>query len=193
MMKESLDKFTSKNFSGICGILASLVIFTSILLAIYVSPWFRWTNNALSDLGVEEASALFFNGGLVLGGVLLFIFSLGLATTLPNKIGAYLLAFGSLSLMGIGLFPETLFIPHYIVSATFFVLLALSLFVIGITTVKKQNDRNIGAIACVFSVIAVCSAVLLNFFSGIAIPEAFASFPGIIWCMIYSVKTAQQF
>ena len=90
--------------AGICGILIPVVVFTSILLALAGAPWFRWTNNALSELGVEGVSAFFFNNGLILGGILAFIFSIGLMRTLKKKTGAYILAASSLALIGVGLF-----------------------------------------------------------------------------------------
>ena len=51
--------------SGLCGIAAPIFGFSSIFIAIHYSPWFRWAENALSDLGVEGFSAAVFNSGLV--------------------------------------------------------------------------------------------------------------------------------
>ncbi|MGF3584148.1 MAG: DUF998 domain-containing protein [Thermoplasmatota archaeon] len=99
--------------AGICGILIPIVIFTGIGLAMVYSPWFEWTNHALSDLGVEGVSAFFFNNAMILGGVLTFMFSLGLMRFLSNKTGAYLLCASSLALIGIGLIPETIFYLHF--------------------------------------------------------------------------------
>ncbi len=108
--------------AGICGVLIPIVIFTSIILAMYGSPGFTWANNALSDLGVQGISAFFFNNGIMLGGLLLLIFSIGLSKILKKKTGPYMLAVSALALIGVGLFPKTVFLLHYISSATFFIL-----------------------------------------------------------------------
>ena len=52
------------------GILAGVIAYSSIIIAILVSPWFSWLNNALSDLGntsvqrnITSGSAAVFDGG----------------------------------------------------------------------------------------------------------------------------------
>ncbi len=81
--------------AGICGIFIPVVIFTCLWLSIASSPWFTWTQHALSDLGIQANTAALFNYGMILGGILTLIFSLGLIKILSNKIGAYLLAVSS--------------------------------------------------------------------------------------------------
>jgi hypothetical membrane protein len=152
------------------------------------APWFRWTHNALSDLGIKSNAAAFFNIGMTLGGILTFVFSLGLIRILSNKIGAYVLSLSALGLMGIGLFPETIFTLHFISSATFFVLLALSLLFIGLKIKQDPFERNMGMLATLFAMVAISSTIFLIPFEGVAIPEAFACFPAFIWCMIYGAK-----
>jgi len=62
--------------SGVSGVLAPLVAFTLISLAITSHPQFSWTGNALSDLGVVEGvTAVLFNSGLIIGGILAIIFA----------------------------------------------------------------------------------------------------------------------
>jgi len=176
--------------AGICGILIPIVVFTCIGLAITQSPWFRWTQHALSNLGVEGISAAFFNSGMILSGILAFIFSLGLIKILSNKIGAYLLCLSSLALFGVGLFPVTVYIPHFIVSAAFFVLLPLSFLIIGLTIKQGRFERNMGVLAALFAMIAIASTIFLMLFEGIAIPESLSCFPAFIWCMVYGGKMA---
>ena len=84
--KNSVKKIVTTNLAGICGILLPFVFFTGILIAISYSPWFKWTHNALSDLGVKGISALIFNNGLIFGGLLAFIFSIGLIKILSNPL-----------------------------------------------------------------------------------------------------------
>ena len=174
--------------AGICGMLSPIVIFTFLGLSISQAPWFQWTQHALSNLGIKGVSAIFFNSGFILGGILTFIFSLGLIKMLSKKIGAYVLSMSSLALIGIGLFPVIIYIPHYISSAAFFMLLTLSLLVIGLTIKQDRFECYMGVLAILFALIAIGSTVFLLIFDGIAIPESLSCFPAFIWCMIYGVK-----
>lgn len=174
--------------SGICGIMIPIVVFTFIGLAIMQSPWFEWTQHALSDLGVEGISAALFNSGMIFGGILASIFSLGLIILLSNKTGAYILLFSSLALIGIGLFPETINTLHSITSVAFFTLLTVSFLTIGLSIKQDQFERFMGSLALLFALISISSILFLIPLEGIAIPEAFACFPAFIWCMIFGLK-----
>ena len=183
-----LEKSRITSIAGICGILIPIVVFICIGLAMFHSPWFRWTKHALSDLGVEGTSAIFFNSGMIIGGILAFVFSLGLIKILQNKIGAYTLCLSSVALIGIGIFPETVYTLHFITSSVFFVLLAISFLIIGITIRKDQSERSMGTLATVFAILAICSTIFLVPWEGIAIPETLSCFPAFIWCMMYGIK-----
>jgi len=174
--------------AGICGILIPIVIFTGIALAMIHSPWFEWTEHALSDLGIDGISAFFFNNGMIIGGILTFIFSLGLMRFLSNKTGAYILCASSLALIGIGLIPETIFYLHFFTSSSFFILLTLSFLIIGLTTKKNQFEKSMGVLATVFAFLAIISIVFIIPWNGIAIPESLSCFPAFIWCMITGTK-----
>lgn len=187
---QQLKHTVATRIAGICGILIPVVVFACIGLALVQAPWFEWSHNALSDLGVRENIAALFNNGIILGGIFAFIFSIGLAKILSKKIGAYTLAISALALVGVGLFPETLFTLHYLVSAAFFIFLLISLFIIGITIKRDQFEQNMGIIALIFALFAVVSPVFLPFLNGIAIPEALACFPALVWCMTYGAKMA---
>jgi hypothetical membrane protein len=174
--------------AGICGILIPVVMFTCLGLSIASSPWFTWTQHALSDLGIQTNTAALFNYGMILGGILALIFSIGLIKILSNKIGAYILALSSVALIGIGLFPETIFTIHFITSASFFVLLTFALLIIGLTIKQNPFERIMGLLALVLAVIAISSTAFLFHMDGIAITEAFTCFPAFIWCFIVGIK-----
>ena len=188
MQQFKLDHTSITKIAGLCGVLVPIVVFVCIGLSMTQAPWFKWTHNALSDLGIKSNAAAFFNIGMILGGSLTFVFSLGLIRILSNKIGAYILSLSALGLIGIGLFPETIFTLHFISSATFFVLLALSLLLIGLKIKQDPFERNMGMLATLFAMVAISSTIFLIPFEGVAIPEAFACFPAFIWCMIYGAK-----
>lgn len=169
--------------AGICGIFLPVVIFSCIWVSIAVSPWFSWTRHALSDLGIVEQSAVFFNNGMILGGILAFIFSLGLMKVVSNRAGAYLLAGSSVALIGIGVFPETVMHLHFITSASFFALLILALFFIGLTLRQTTVERRMGMTALCFGILGVSAIVVLFPFEYIALIEAFCCFPAFVWCL----------
>jgi len=174
--------------AGICGIFIPVVIFTCLGVALLFSPWFTWTHHALSDLGIVENSAAFFNYGMILGGILTFMFSLGLIKVLSKKTGAYLLALSAIALIGIGIFPETIATLHFVTSAAFFMLLTIALLIIGLTIHKNHFERCMGSLAFVFAVVAIFSTVFLLYLEGVAIPEALSCFPAFVWCLIVGVK-----
>jgi hypothetical membrane protein len=165
-----------------------VVVFTSLGFSIASSPWFTWTQNALSDFGIQENTALLFNYGMIISGLLALVFSIGLMKILVNKLGAYVLALSSLALVGIGIFPETIFTLHFLTSASFFILLAVGLLIIGVTSGYNIFERNIGLLAMVLVVIALGSTVFLFHFDGIAVTEALCCFPAFIWCSIVGLK-----
>ena len=193
MWTEAFYRFQIKQtrIYAVCGILIPIVLFLSLAFALSYSPWFNWTQHALSDLGITGVSSFFFNLGMIICGILTFVFSLGLSTILSNKIGAYLLSVSSLAMIGIGIFPETIMGIHFVVSITSFVLLAIALLVIGFTIItRNQAQRSIGVLAFVFVIPAMIgSFILLPSLKGIAIPEILVWFPAFIWMMIYSLRT----
>ncbi|MCX6661969.1 MAG: DUF998 domain-containing protein [Euryarchaeota archaeon] len=189
-MWQAIDRERSgiTRVAGICGVFIPVVIFTSLGVSIASSPWFTWTQHAFSDLGIQENTAALFNYGMIFGGILVLVFSFGLMKILSKKLGAYVLALSSLALIGIGVFPETIFTLHFLTSASFFVLLVIALLTIGLTSRFSSFERNIGLLAIVLVIIAIGSTVFLFHFDGIAITEALSCFPAFIWCSIVGIK-----
>ncbi|UCF50178.1 MAG: DUF998 domain-containing protein, partial [Thermoplasmatales archaeon] len=111
--KKRINIIDTTKLAGLCGIIMPFVFLINILIAMLFSPWFKWTNNAISDLGAGGISAFFLNNGLIFSGFLGFIFSIGLIKILSIKAGGYLLAISSLSLICVGLFPVTIFNLHF--------------------------------------------------------------------------------
>ena len=176
--------------AGACGILLPFVVFVTLGVSISLSPWFTWTESALSDLGIQQNTALLFNNGIILAGLLTFVFSMGLIKVLSKKTGAFFLMVSSVALIGIGLFPETIFTLHFLTSATFFVFLAIGLLVIGLTVRKTPFERRIGLLALLFVILAIASSFFIFRFEGIALIEALCCFPAFIWCLITGMKMA---
>ena len=174
--------------AGICGVLLPFVVFATLGFSIALSPWFTWTQHAISDLGIQQNTAMIFNNGIILGGILTLIFSLGLIKILSKKIGAYLLFLSAVALIGIGLFPETIFTLHFLTSASFFILLAIALLLIGLTSKQNTFERRMGSLALIFAFVAIGSSVFVFNLEGIAIIEALSCFPAFIWCSIVGIR-----
>lgn len=81
-MSRLLGRLFAPKATAFHGIIGPLFAFMCVIIAILVSPWFTWTGNALSDLGhPSRSSSIYFNIGLIVGGVItaLFVIGLGLA------------------------------------------------------------------------------------------------------------------
>lgn len=68
------------------GAVATALALGGIALGVLLDPTFSWTTDALSDLGVREPSALAFNGGLILGGIIGVAYAGGLGAV-PSEQG----------------------------------------------------------------------------------------------------------
>ncbi len=108
-------------WSGLAG---GIVYWTFVGWSISRNRWFSFWKNALSDLGGNGASSPWiYNAGLIIAGVLVFMFSLALIIIAKNKLqtvgGAYI-SVSSLFLALIGVFHEGTR-PHIFVSTYFFI------------------------------------------------------------------------
>lgn len=164
-----------------------MIGFTLVLSSISMSPWFSWRHNALSDLGVGSSSTLF-NLGLILSGLLVLSYALGLYRAGSRRfiigLGWLLLASSGLSLIGIGIFPEDKGIIHFYFSVAFFTLLASSLLVFGFGMVLH---RRYGSAAFTLS-IGVSAALVWSIpYEGAAIPEAISSILGSTWIITMAI------
>lgn len=171
--------------SGGCGLILPFVFFCSIALALSYSSWFDWFDHALSDLGIQAPSAFFFNGGMIVCGLLVFIFSFGLPIDLINKKGVYFLRISGFSLVGIGFFPQNIFLVHYLFSIAFFISLMISLFFLGD---QEFDDQRYSFLASMAKRILIFEGVgtIFSFFiiRSIALAEAFIIFPTFLWVML---------
>jgi hypothetical membrane protein len=185
--------------SGICGFLAPISAFAFIFLAVVSYPQFSWVDNALSDLGVVVGvTAVLFNSGLIISGVLCFVFATGVFVFLGgravSRMGAFVLVLASLALVAIGVFPESVRGVHYFVSVAFFVLLPVSLLIIAgafwlVGQVRMAVFTLLVAIAAVTPWVVLFS---VRYVSGVAVPEAVSAFAGSVWAVVLSGKMLKQ-
>ena len=166
----------------VCGILASIVVLSSVLAAISQSPWFSWTANALSDLGVREAASIF-NSGLIVGGILMMVFAAGLLIVggrALERAGAALLFIGAIALSCIGVFTESAGDIHTYVAVAFFGISAISFFLIG-AGLMVAGSKKFGLLTVLAGVLAGLPWAFSWAWIGLAIPETLSALVIFIW------------
>ncbi len=182
----------SSRFAGLCGIIGPFTALIGIVLAIYLSPWFNWFTDALSDLGHPSNSAApIFNTSLILAGLFVLILTFWLIRhqvfegSVIGVIAAILLTIAQFFLIGIGVFHEGFGYTHFVVSVGFFLTLLLAGIIYGIRLMQEKHLRLIGAMAFILALISalIWVAYYLNFlpFTGVAIPEIISAVTAIIW------------
>lgn len=131
------------------GVGAVVVTLGTMGLAILASPAFRWTRNALSNLGDAgdpagtALTAVLFNGGLIVGGLLGVGFAVGLALQSDHPVstaGAGAFALSMLSMAGVGVFPQDG--PfHFQVAVGFYLLFSIAAGTYGVGEVLDGQTR----------------------------------------------------
>lgn len=176
--------------AGLCGVIGPVIALSSISLSILYAPWFSWIKNALSDLGVYGISAVIFNSGLIICGVLTAIFGIGVQEILPKRIlssiGRITLTLDCIDLCAIGIFPETAGRIHFYVSVVFFVLLSISLILIGADALREQSRRKEGIYMILSGILT--AVVWLFPWEGVAIPETVAALTISLWSMVLGFR-----
>lgn len=176
--------------AGLCGVITPIIVITLIALAISYSPWFSWTENALSDLGVRGIAAVLFNSGLIIGGILTGVFAVGLRETLRSRTlshaGALIFILDAATLCAIGIFPETAGEIHFYVSVAFFTLFPIAMFIIGASMMRFCSERKLGLFTVLVGLVA---AVVWAFqWEGVAIPEIVAGISASAWSIVFGTR-----
>ena len=181
---------------AVCGFAVPVAAFGSIGAAIVSYPEFSWTNNALSDLGVVPGiTAIFFNLGLVIAGLLCFFFAAaGFLSYFKNsaagKIGAIVFAAAAVWLAAIGIFNKNIWAIHFAVAVLFFVTLPIALWVLT-AALYLRREMKLVVFTLVFSFVAAAPWLLyfiVRYAPNIAIPEIISGFVGAIWIVVISFK-----
>lgn len=184
---------------GVCGIVTPVVAFACILLAIAYCPPFSWTNNALSDLGVQEGvTSILFNVGLTISGILAAVFGFGLGGSFRGKTlglgGAVLFLLAAVSLAAIGVFNENYKPMHLYASVAFFVLFPLSTLVIA-AAFLNQRQMRLGLFT--FTIAAIAASPWIAYFAvryveGVAIPETISALAASAWAIVLGERMLKQ-
>jgi hypothetical membrane protein len=169
------------------------VAFGCILLSITYAANFSWMNSALSDLGImSNPTAILFNSGLVVGGMLATVFASRLFSLLKGKttghVGMFLFFLDCLALIAIGIFPETIKPMHICASVAFFVLFPLSMFLMTAHFLLASRG-TMAAFTFLVSVFAAVTWIVefwVQYAPGVAIPETLSAIAASVWVVVNS-------
>lgn len=158
--------------AGICGIIGPIIAAIFIAASIWLNlSWWTWAGNTLSDLGhVDVTYGLVFSLGLIIAGIIDFIFVLGLPRLVNGRIGLVgigILAIGTINLSLIGIFPDGT-VLHDPFSYSFFSILPISMIILAIDQLLNKKDRAWGVL-----LIAVLALGLSAFSLNLTIPNLF--------------------
>jgi len=171
-----------------CGQLAIAVFVGSVGFCWLMSPWFSWTDHALSNLGQIGEYAWVFQMGMMVTGALTLAFSYGLYVHLPKYVkpaaGGFMVA--GFGLVGVGLFPG-----GWLHLASVFLMLgalAVGLFVLG----SKTKGQRMSNVALVVLGIGMASLFALHFVEGVAITESIIFVAVAVLIILFTVDMMPQ-
>ena len=169
---------------AIFGVVGPLIAYLFIGVSIMLSPWFSWSDNALSDLGhaVKSNVAPLFNLGLLLAGFFIAIYSI---TVLRKhaKYTSYCMLTSALMLQLVAVFDEVYGFLHFLVSLLLFVSLG---FASIIFTVERKSRLALAAF-----IIGLGSWILYSvgvYSAGIAVPETISSVAVVSWVLLSALR-----
>ena len=162
---------------SLLGVIGPVTAYVFVGISIASAPWFRWSENALSDLGHASRSdvAPYFNFGLALAGLLLLIYAVTVFRR-HAKLSSLCLAASAFSLQLIAVFDEVYGSLHFAVSVLFFVS-------IGVASVAYAIERRslLATIAVIVSLASWISYWAGIYDAGIAVPEIISATAVVSW------------
>lgn len=181
----------------IVGFIGPMVALMSIIVAIAMSPWFTWTDNALSDLGNYSngvAAAVAFNVGLVTTGILMMYFTITLFRELkdwPTRIALFILMVSIGFLVSIGVFSENFGVLHFYVSAGFFLPFPFAMWFIALAWLRF---RKLWWFCVISFLLPFVSLYMWTAYfgdalpwTGVAIPEIVTAVTAIGWVWVMNL------
>lgn len=196
-MSYKLKKIFEPEIAAWIGAMAPICALVSIGISIALSPWFSWTQNALSDLGVSKVAPIF-NSGLILTGILTSIFAIAFAKAEQEdnirSVGAIVLLFMGISTVGVGVFTEAFLGMHILFAFSCFgsLILSFTLFCVGF--VLELDTKKIIYTASSVTIIGLVAWYIIALspinikLSGVATMEALIAFPFFPLYIMLSIR-----
>ncbi len=188
-------KYHNYSLSAITGIVAFIVFTISILVSVslyptHYNPLYEWLSN-LGNINLNPSGAVFFNWGCIITGLILIPFFVGLYAWKPQKIwGRILLVLGmvigifaSISLIMVGIYPETESTSHFIAATIVFS--SLFLIIILINLALYENPKFIRVVAY-FGILAIIVDITFQYMVAsnkdiLAVFNPTTPVPGLEW------------
>jgi len=173
---------------ALLGIIGPLLAYLFIGISIASAPWFRWSKNALSDLGhaLRIESALYYNFGLAAAGLLIAIYAV---TSLMKraKYAGLCLAASAFTLQLVAVFDEIYGRTHMLVSVMFFVLLLLASLIYAV-----ERRSLIAALSFAVGLGAWLFYWMKVYRAGVAVPEIISATAAISWIILSALETLRK-
>jgi len=179
-----------RRITGVCGIISQLVGITALVVVIFNAPWFSWTKDHMSTLGVEGSAKTLFNGGLILTGIFSLIFAIGLGRCLLSgrlgQLAMVSLILGSIAVFDMGVFPRTFDFMHGASTTAFFVFITLALLLIGVAAITA-SQMTWGLLSITAGVLVAVPQLVLGPLSGGAIVQVLSYLPWSLWTIAFGI------
>lgn len=185
----------AQTLTRLSGYTAPLVTLGAIVLATLVSDSFTWATSALSDLGVAPETALLFNGGLLLGGLLALPHTHALwvdGTGLFGRLAAVSFACTAVMMGLVGVFVSGHPL-HFPVAVSFYLLVTVTLVLDGFarrTTGLGRFVALLGTGHLAGWVVWVVWVADDGFGTGLAVPETVGAVVFAVWILALSPARA---
>ena len=189
-----MNQKTLVRLAGIAGIIGSTLPLIMIYASTALESSFSWNKNALSDIGVSPTAWLF-NSALIVGGVLNFLFAIGLWNyfnkTTSYRIGVSLLVISSVSLALVGVFTENYKVIHALVALGYLLLTPLGVICIGVGN-KSDRTGKVSLVLGSLALLAIFGVSIITFAAslqiGFAVPEYLEALVLCSWTFWLSLK-----
>jgi len=175
------------------GFIGPLVINVCIVICTAILPNFSWAINPLSDMGswyrtdlgdLQIVSAILFNGGLIVTGLLCTYFTIWLMRKFTDRLTKFGLAFfvgTSLLMTGIGIFSEDFGRLHGFTAVSFFLSIPVACAVIGLVWIRLEETRSIGVVAICLSLLSLLIMFQPWIEFPIAVLETLVALVALVW------------
>ncbi|MHA1483869.1 MAG: DUF998 domain-containing protein [Candidatus Thorarchaeota archaeon] len=180
--------------SNLAAFLGPLIGLLSIPIAVLLLPGFSWQSNPLSDLGswyrtdlgdLQVLSAVIFNGGLIIGGLLLLYFTVSFFRMLNDwltKIAMIAFMATCIFLASVGVFSEDFPLPHVLAALGFFLSIPIALGITGLAWLRFRELRLFAILTLILSVVSYLT--IFNAWASIAIRELAEALIAIGWIWV---------
>lgn len=118
-------KYNSQTISGALLFIGAAQFLFCLVIASALYPNYSISQNMISDLGVGS-TALLFNGSILLFGLVVVTGSYYAFRAFNDKVLSTFIALSGIGAIGVGLFPETLGLIHFLAALVTFLFGALS-------------------------------------------------------------------